>query len=75
MNIEVAELRAVMIRATRAIVVIAMEQLEVDDRIEVLTGAWDDSVRPSLLKQAEDQMALRKARAFHVPFPVELRKP
>jgi 23S rRNA C2498 (ribose-2'-O)-methylase RlmM len=68
------ELRDEVRRATQAVIEIELQRLPVEDRIKVLTGAWDKAVKPALMLQAETNAALRQLRAFDVPFPNTLRR-
>jgi len=68
-----AELRAEIRRATEAVIEIELERLPLEERIGVLTDAWDKTVKPALMLQAEVNAALRQLKAFDVPFPARIR--
>ncbi len=70
---ELDALRAGMAHATQAVIEIELQRLPLEDRIRVLTGAWDKTVKPGLMLQAEVNAALRQLKAFDVPFPARIR--
>src|SRR2546422_11449811 len=57
-----AAVRAQMRRATEAVFEVLLDQYGSDDRIAILSGAWDKAVLPGLIGEASAQ----KLRAFPV---------
>lgn len=63
-----AQVREKAVEATLKIIEVALQKLCHRERIEVLSEAWDRTVKPKLRRDAERQ----KLKAFGVPFPVDV---
>lgn len=60
--------RGQMRKATEAVFEILLDQYLADERIEILSVAWDRTVLPGLTTEA----ARQKLKAYPVPFPVDV---